>query len=123
MAFDENLPPDVDSVLSATAMLDITEWDFFNLAYDRWHGRPAAEDVMEPIFAAYMFDNVVPVWARHFARMVERRYRRGTLDRHALGVERPSSRRGSCRSASAVPSRPATEAALARVNNLHRIHS
>ena len=92
MAFDENLPADVDSVLSATAMLDITEWDFFNLAYHRWHGRPAAEDLMEPIFAAYMFHHVVPVWARHFARLVERRHRRGTLDRHALGVERlPSS--------------------------------
>ena len=88
MAFDENLPPDVDSVLSATAMLDITEWDFFNLAYDRWHGSPAADGVMEPIFAAYMFHDVVPVWARHFARLVERLYRRGTLDRHALGVDR-----------------------------------
>lgn len=88
MAFDENLPPDVDSVLSATALLDITEWDFFNLAYNRWHGRPAAAGVMEPIFAAYMFQDVVPVWARHFARLVERLYRRGTLDRHSLGVDR-----------------------------------
>ena len=88
MAFDENLPPDVDCVLAATALLDITEWDFFNLAYDRWHGRPAAADVMEPIFAAYMFHDVVPVWARHFARLVERLYRRGTLDRQALGIDR-----------------------------------
>jgi hypothetical protein len=92
MPFDENLAPDVDSVLNATALLDVTEWDFFNLAYSRWHGVPAKEGAMEPIFAAYMFKDVVPVWARHFARLVERLYRRGVLDRQALGVDRlPSS--------------------------------
>ena len=88
MPFDENIAPDVDSVLTATALLDITEWDFFNLAYNRWHGEPAREGVMEPIFAAYMFNDVVPLWARHFARLVERLYRRGVLDRRALGVDR-----------------------------------
>ena len=93
MPFDEHLAPDVDSVLNATALLDITEWDFFNLAYDRWYGGPAEEGIMEPIFAAYMFKDVVPVWVRHFARLVERLYRRGVLNRRALGVNRlPSSR-------------------------------
>ena len=93
MPFDEHIAPDVDSVLNATALLDITEWDFFNLAYNRWHGGPAEEGAMEPIFAAYMFKDVVPVWARHFARLVERLYRRGVLDRQALGVDRlPSSK-------------------------------
>lgn len=93
MPFDENLAPDVDSVLNATALLDITEWDFFDLAYRRWHGGAPAADIMEPIFAAYMFQNIVPPWVRHFARLVERLYRRGVLDRRALGVDRlPSSR-------------------------------
>ena len=94
MPFDEDLAPDVDSVLNATALLDITEWDFFNLAYNRWHGEPAGEGVMEPIFAAYMFKDIVPLWARHFARLVERLYRRGVLDGRALGIEPlPSSAR------------------------------
>lgn len=93
MPFDENLAPDIDSVLNATALLDITEWDFFNLAYNRWHGEPAEDGIMEPIFAAYMFNDVVPLWVRHFARLVERLYRRGVLDRRALGVDRlPGSR-------------------------------
>ena len=88
MPRDEELTPDVDSVLNATALLDITEWDFFNLAYNRWHGGPAEEGIMEPIFAAYMFNDIVPLWARHFARLVERLYRRGVLDRQVLGVDR-----------------------------------
>lgn len=93
MSFDENLAPDVHSVLNATALLDVTEWDFFNLAYDRWHGGPATEGIMEPIFANYMFHDIVPPWVRHFARLVERLYRRGVLDREALGVDRlPGSR-------------------------------
>lgn len=93
MPFDENLAPDIDSVLNATALLDITEWDFFNLAYNRWHGGPAEEGIMEPIFAAYMFKDIVPLWVRDFARLVERLYQRGRLDRQALGVHRlPSSR-------------------------------
>jgi len=93
MVFDENLAPDVDSVLNATALLDITEWDFFNLAYHRWYGGPAESTAMEPIFAAYMFKNIVPPWVRHFARLVELRYRQGNLDRDALGVHRqPGSR-------------------------------
>ncbi len=92
MPFDEDLAPDINSVLNATALLDITEWDFFNLAYDRWHGEPAKDDIMEAIFAAYMFNDVVPPWARHFARLVERSERRGSLDKRALGVDRlPSS--------------------------------
>ena len=88
MPFDENIHPDIGSVLNAAALLDITEYDFFHLAYARWHGERADEHTMEPFFVAYMFDEVVPIWARHFARLVERLSSRGKLDRSALGVHR-----------------------------------
>lgn len=87
MAFDEKLDPDVRCVLDAAAMLDITEYELFHLAYLRWHGERAGEGTLEPFFVAYMFDDVVPPWVRHFARLVERRYRTGRLDRVALGVQ------------------------------------
>ncbi len=86
--FDEkNLHPDLRNVLEAAAILDITEWDLFHLAYRRWHGRPAADDTMEPVFVAYMFQKVVPLWVRHFSRLVERLYSRGELDANQLGVK------------------------------------
>jgi hypothetical protein len=88
MAFDEKIHPDIGSVLNAAALLDITEYDLFHLAYARWHGERADEGTMEPFFVAYMFEEVVPIWARHFARLVERLSNRGTLDRRALGVHR-----------------------------------
>lgn len=88
MPFDENLAPDVRSVLDAAALLDITEYELFHLAYLRWHGEMAREQTLEPFFVAYMFDDVVPPWVRHFARLVERLDRSGRLDRAALGVRR-----------------------------------
>ena len=88
MAFDEQLDPDIQCVLDAAAMLDITEYELFRLAYRRWYGRVPDDDKVESHFVAYMFRNVVPLWVRHFARKVEGLFLRGELDRHALGVDR-----------------------------------
>lgn len=85
--FDEKeMCPDIRSVMEAAALLDITEWDLFHLAYRRWHGRRADDALIEPIFVAYMFDKVVPLWVRHFSRLVERLDMRGELDANQLGV-------------------------------------
>jgi len=91
MSFNEHLQPDVEAVLDAAAILDITEYDLFDLAYDRWHGERAEEAVLERFFVAYMFNDVVPIWVRHFARLVQRLNSRGELDRRALGVRHNAS--------------------------------
>lgn len=87
MPFDENIRPDIAAVLDAAAILDITEYDLFQLAYKRWHGELADEKTLEPIYVAYMFRSTVPVWVRHFARLVQRRNCSGHLDRAELGIE------------------------------------
>ncbi|MDH3690542.1 MAG: hypothetical protein OEU36_13770 [Gammaproteobacteria bacterium] len=93
MPFDENIGTDIAQVLDASALLDITEYHFFQLAYLRWHGSFADEQVMEPIYAAYMFRELVPSWVRHFARLVCRLDRMEKLDKNALGVPQlPSTR-------------------------------
>lgn len=86
MPFDENIQPDVQDVLDAAAILDITEYDLFRLAYRRWHGDPAEDETMEPFFVAYMFGESVPAWVRHFARLVKRDHGLDQLDRTELGV-------------------------------------
>ena len=90
MPFDEQIDPDIQSVLNAAAMLDVTEFELFRLAYLRWYGQVPVDEKVEPHFVAYMFRNVVPLWVRHFARKVERLFHRGELDRRALGVDRLS---------------------------------
>jgi hypothetical protein len=87
MPFDEKMRPDIAAVLDAAAILDITEYDLFRLAYKRWHGEVADEKTLEPIYVAYMFGSIVPVWVRHFARIVQRLNHSGRLDRAELGVE------------------------------------
>ena len=93
MPFDENLRPDIRSVLQAAALLDVTEHELFRLAHVRWHGVEIDEPTLEKHFVAYMFGDVVPPWVRHFARTVEQLHQAGRLDRHALGIAWvPSSR-------------------------------
>jgi len=87
MAFDENIPPDVESVLNAAAALDITEYELFRLAYRRWHAEAPDEAALEQHFVAYMFRGVVPPWVRQFARVVHSLERRGRLDGIELGVQ------------------------------------
>lgn len=94
MAFDENLPADVESVLNATALLDITEYQFFQLAYLRWFGQEGTDVRIESAFTRYMFESLVPSWVRYLARYVEDCERRQCLDRAAIGVQRlPHNRR------------------------------
>ena len=88
MNFDKHIKPDVMSVLNAAALLDITEYDLFRLAYLRWHGEACSDRAMEPFFIAYMFREIVPLWVRHFSRLVERLNHMGQLDRGAFGIER-----------------------------------
>lgn len=88
MQLDEkHIRPDIRCVLEAAALLDITEFDLFHLAYRRWHGQRASDEDIEPHFVDYMFKRIVPVWVRHFSRLVERLHLRGELDANQLGVK------------------------------------
>ena len=87
MPFDQELRPDIRSVLDAAAILDITEYELFRIAYQRWHGEQVDEKALESVFVAYMFDDVVPLWVRYFSRLVQRRSQLGTLDGKEFGVD------------------------------------
>jgi hypothetical protein len=87
MPFDQDMRPDIHSVLDAAAILDITEIELFRLAYQHWYGERVDEKALEPFFVAYMFNDVVPLWVRYFSRLVQRRSQLGTLDSKELGVD------------------------------------
>jgi len=67
---DAYLAADARDVLTASAVLEITEFHLFELAYARWFGEPAAEHQIEPFFVTYMFRSVAPLWVRQFCREV-----------------------------------------------------
>lgn len=90
---DPKIGDDVSCVLSAAAVLDITEFDLFRLAYVRWHGESARDALLERFYVSYMFRSVVPIWVRDFSRLVLRLQRQGMLDPASLGVKQLTSSR------------------------------
>lgn len=87
MSFTETTADDdCKTLMDATAALDIREIDFFRLAFRRWHGRDIPAPDLERAFAAYMFRNVVPSWARHFSRIVLVAAAAGRLNPAELGA-------------------------------------
>ena len=50
------------------ANLDIREIEVFRLAHRWWYGREPEAGFLERCFAAYMFSDQVPPWARQYAR-------------------------------------------------------
>lgn len=83
---EDGLEPDARAVLSASALLEITEFRLFELAYQRWFGEAAAEKTIERFFTAYMFRSVVPPWVRQFCRDVLSRDGSGELEPREFGV-------------------------------------
>ncbi len=85
---DEELPEDIEYVLQMSAVLEIKEYDYFDLAYRWWFGRVPESAVLESHFARYMFNKFVPHWVRQYSRMILKLHNKGRLDREALGIQR-----------------------------------
>jgi hypothetical protein len=93
--FDEHkTPADVWAVLRTSALLGISEFRLFHIAYRFWYGREADEDQIERYFVPYMFKDVVPPWVRHFTNRVQTLDRDGTLDPSAFGIRPRQANRG-----------------------------
>ncbi len=86
MPFDENMRPDVQAVLETSAILEITEFEVFRIAYRDWFGHRALDGVIEPFFTDYMFNDIVPAWVRHFTRLVLGLASEGRLDPQRFGI-------------------------------------
>jgi hypothetical protein len=83
---DDNIEQDALDVLSASAVLEITEFHLFELAYERWFGEPPIEEKMESVYSRYMFRASAPFWVRQFCREVMARDEMGVLDPKEFGV-------------------------------------
>jgi hypothetical protein len=85
--FDEkSMPGDVADVLEAAALLEVTEFELFRIAYRRWHGVTLADDRLERHYLPYMFKGRVPLWVRQTAREVIGAAEIGQLDPQRFGV-------------------------------------
>lgn len=67
-------------VARAANLLQLGEFQFLQLAYGEWHGREMPEDIIDPLFTAYMLHDQVPWWARRCARRILALDGRGELN-------------------------------------------
>lgn len=59
---------DTTTVQLSAEILDKSEFDVFELAYQAWYREVPDTTRLERIFARYMFDGVAPFWVRQFTR-------------------------------------------------------
>ena len=83
---DHTIPQDTLDVLAASALLQITEYQLFELAHERWFGRRAQESELEAFYVRYMFASQAPFWVRNYCRDVSLADSGGALDPRDFGV-------------------------------------
>ena len=86
---EKSIPLDVRNVLDTAAVLQVTEFNLFRIAYRHWHGCDASERSIEQFFVPYMFRSIVPYWVRQLCRHVLQADAEGTLDPAEFGIASP----------------------------------
>ena len=87
--WSQTIPADVLKVLRTSAILSISEFRLFGLAYESWYGREGDESTIERHFLPYMFSDQVPFWVRWYTQKVLDLERKGHLEPAELGIETP----------------------------------
>jgi len=59
---------DAQMVLWSADLLEKSEFEVFEMAYQAWYRETPDTTRLENIFAEYMFDEVIPFWVRQFTR-------------------------------------------------------
>ncbi|HBK80085.1 MAG TPA: hypothetical protein DDZ83_10505 [Nitrospinae bacterium] len=67
-------------VARAANILQIGEFQLLQLAYHEWFSWEMPEETIDRIFKTYMLKDLVPPWARHYARHILALEESGTLD-------------------------------------------
>lgn len=86
---EKSIPLDVRNVLDTAALLQVTEFNLFRMAYCHWHGCDASERSIEKFFVPYMFRSIVPYWVRQLCRHVLQADAEGTLAPIEFGITPP----------------------------------
>lgn len=88
--FDRYLPTDVRHVTETAEVLGVHEVEVFRLAYRWWHKSELSNTDLDKKFSAYLLEESVPPWVRHFCRKILNLDALGQLDPRSFGVDRPS---------------------------------
>jgi hypothetical protein len=80
---------DCTNVAYAASLLQISEFQFFQIAHLQWFGKSLPEKTMESFFCDYLFSNVIPHWVRQLSRKVLSLHNQGGLNPVDFDIKRP----------------------------------
>ena len=70
------------------AVLQISEYELFRIAYRSWHDHPVAETRLDALFKEYLATGDVPYWVNDFTRKAHEKFLAGELDYRDYGITR-----------------------------------
>lgn len=71
-----------------SSILQISEYEFFRIAYQSWFNRPITEKRLDLLFKDYLANGSVPYWVNDFARKAHEKFKAGELDYRDFGIKR-----------------------------------
>ncbi len=74
------------TVVEAASRLNVSEFEFFRIAYENWFGRSAPDGEVEDCFDLYLARSTVPMWVRAFVREICGLHEAGRLDPRRFGI-------------------------------------
>jgi hypothetical protein len=78
---------DAQAVVNTASLLQISEFDVFKLAYQRWFGHSADNREIDVLFSHYLIKANVPLWVRAFTRQIDRLQTENRLDSQVFGLQ------------------------------------
>lgn len=76
-----------NEIMFSASLLQITEYEFFRVAYREWFIKEITEPDLEIIFNNYISNGNAPPWVRHFTRKVAELHENELLDPAELNIK------------------------------------
>lgn len=71
-----------------SAVLQISEYELFRIAYQNWFNRPIPEKRLDILFKDYLANNSTPYWVNDFVRKAHEDFKAGKLNYKDYGIQR-----------------------------------
>ena len=71
-----------------SAILQISEYELFRIAYLKWFDHPISENRLDFIFKDYLVNSSAPYWVNDFARKAHEKFKAGELNYRDYGITR-----------------------------------
>lgn len=71
-----------------SALLQISEYELFRIAYQNWFNRPITENYLDTLFKDYLVTGSPPYWVNDFVRKAHEKFKAGELNYKDYGIKR-----------------------------------